>query len=85
MSYKKKYQYIIAVVRNFFMNNLDLEKTANDLDLKVESLIRILQNEFVEMNYGQIISEYVKKSIEDYRCFNKNKNCKKIYVLGSKF
>lgn len=82
---QKKYQYIIAVVRNFFMNNLDLEKTANDLDLKVESLIRILQNEFVEMNYGQIISEYVKKSIEDYRCFNKNKNCKKIYVLGSKF
>jgi len=35
------------------------EKTAIDLNLKVESLIRVLQNEFVQMNYGQIIYEYV--------------------------
>lgn len=82
---QKKYQYIILVVRRFFMNNLDIEKTAIDLELPVESLIRILQNEFVEMNYGQIIFEYIKKSIEEYRSSNQSKSHKKVYVLGNKF
>jgi len=81
---QKKYQYIILAVRQFFMNNFDLEKTAIDLNLKVESLIRVLQNEFVQMNYGQIIYEYVNQAIENYRCFNRKNKPKKIYVLGNK-
>lgn len=66
------------------MNNFDLEKTAIDLNLKVESLIRVLQNEFVQANYGQIIYEYVNQAIENYRCFNRKNKPKKIYVLGNK-
>lgn len=78
----KKFQLITSIVRDFFMNDLDLGMTARKLDMKVETLIHILQNEFVKMNYGVIIYEYIKVAIENYREEkNKNKTSEKTYIF----
>lgn len=70
---QQKYQYIMFVVTQFFKDNFNLETTAANLEITVSSLIRILQNEFIETNYGKIIYEYIKYTIENYREVNQRK------------
>ena len=64
---KEKYNYITNTVHELFKNNLDLIKTAQVLDIPVECLIRILENEYVAVNYGILISENIKVVIRQFR------------------
>lgn len=77
---QQKYELIIVVVKVFFFYNLDLEITAEQLEMSVESLIQILRSDFISINYGSIIDKYIKQSIEDYRIMQKSKKNSNAYT-----
>lgn len=75
-----KYEYIMKVVKGFFLNNLNIEETAIKEEIPIEVLIRVLQSNFVEMNYGNIISEYINQAIRKYQTQNQKGKSEKTYV-----
>lgn len=81
---KDKYQYISSVVKEFFNCELDLCKTSEQLEISVPTLIRILSQEYVSINYGPVVSEYVKQTIKQYKAeFEENKEKNKQYQINT--
>ena len=74
----------LAFIKEFFNCELDLCKTSEQLEISVPTLIRILSQEYVSINYGPVVSEYVKHAIAQYKVeFEENKEKNKQYQINT--
>lgn len=63
----EKNQYVLSVIKQFLKYNMDLEKTSEQLNVMVPTLMRILQDKIISVYYGPIFYQYIQGVIEDYR------------------
>lgn len=63
----EKKQYVMGVMKQFLKYDMDLEKTSEQLNIMIPTLIRILQDQIISVYYGTIIYQYIQGTIEDYR------------------
>lgn len=64
---KEKKQYVIAVMKQFLENDMNLDYTCKQLKINISTLIRILQDSTISIYYGSILSKYLQEAIQEYR------------------
>ena len=64
---KEKNEYLKLVLKHFLDNDMSVEQTSKTLDIDIPVLIRVLQDPYISIYYGTIMSEYINESIVEYR------------------
>ena len=71
---REKNKYVGFVLKQFLENDMSLEQTSQVLNIDIPILIRVLQDPYISIYYGSILSQYINGSIQEYRIQYVEKN-----------